>query len=218
MILEVGLRKVDEKNLSKHIEIAALLKASFIRAVAHDCDNLSQAEQKTVVASVTKLLKQWAPRLNDYGLSFGLENHFDIATKDLVHIVTEVASSKIGLVFDTTNSLGFLETPENTLKIMRDFILSVHLKDYIIQKGEAGYEIVGTVLGEGVLNISTLFSLLGGKLSRIPIILESAARRNFQDIQKKVLQWEENIIQRNTAALYNLLKKYLGQNTEEKNT
>jgi sugar phosphate isomerase/epimerase len=216
MVLEIGLRKVDEKNLSRHIELALLLEASFIRAVSHDRDNLSQEEQKTVIVSVTKLLKQWAPRFNDYGVTFGLENHFDITTKDLVKIVTEVASANVGLVFDTTNSLGFLEPPEDTLKIMREFILSVHLKDYIIQKGEAGYEILGTILGEGFLNIPTIFSLLGDRLFHIPIILESTARRNFQDTQEKVMQWEESIIQKNTIVIDNLLRRYHNKNAEEK--
>ena len=207
MIVEIGLKKLDEENLSRHVEIALLVEAAFIRAVAHDHDNLSQQEQEGVVASVTKILKQWAPRLDDYGLSLGLENHFDISTRDLVRVVTEVGSSGIGLVFDTTNSLGFLETPENTLRCMSDFIISVHLKDYIIQKGEAGYEILGTVLGEGSLNIPTIFSLLGDRVSQVPIILESAVRRNFLDSPEQVLKWEEDIIQRNTRSMDTFIKE-----------
>ena len=204
--LEVGLRKLDEENLSRHIEIARLTGAGFIRAVAHDHDNLSRQEQEGVVSAVTKTLKRWAPRLAGYGLTLGLENHFDITTRDLVRIVTEVDSAGIGLVFDTTNSLGFLETPENTLKTMGDFVLSVHLKDYKIQKGETGYEILGTVLGEGSLDIPAVFSLLGDRLPRIPVIIESAARRNFDDTPEQVLQWEEDIIQRNTLGMENLIK------------
>ena len=207
IMVEVGLKKLDEENLSRHVEIARLVGATFIRAVSHDHDNLSPQEQEQVVAAVTKILKQWAPRLGDYGLSLGLENHFDVATRDLVRIVTELGSAAIGLVFDTTNSLGFLETPEDTLKNMLDFVLSVHLKDYKIQKGEAGYEILGTVLGEGSLNIPAVFSLLGNRASRIPIIIESAARRNFQDSPEQVLQWEEDIIQRNTCSMDTLLRE-----------
>lgn len=207
MIVEIGLKKLDEENLLRHIEIALLIGATFIRAVSHDHDNLSQQEQERVIAAVTKILKQWAPRLDDHGLSLGLENHFDIATRDLVRIVKDVGSPRIGLVFDSTNSLGFLEMPENTLKCMIDFIVSVHLKDYVIQKGEAGYEILGTVLGEGSLNISAVFSLLGDKAPHIPIILESAARRNFQDTPEQVLEWEEDSIQKNTRSMDSLLRE-----------
>jgi len=201
MTVEVGLRKLDEENLSRHIEIALQVGAVFIRAVLHDHDNLSRQEQENVVTAAIKLLKQWAPRLADYGFTLGLENHFDVTTRDLVRIAAELASSSVGLVFDTTNSLGFLETPECTLKNMVDFVSSVHLKDYKIQKGETGYEIIGTALGEGALDIPAVFSLLGDKASRISIILESAARRNFQDTPEHVLEWEEDIIRKNTRKI-----------------
>ena len=214
MIIEVGLRKLDEENLIRHIEIALMLGSPFIRAVSHDRDSLSRQEQESVVTAVTKLLKDWAPRLDNHGIRLGLENHFDLATKDLVRIVTEVASPGIGLVFDSTNSLGFLEKPENTLKTMSNFVLSVHLKDYTIQKGEAGYEILGTVLGEGALDISAVFSLLKDRLPHTSIIIESTARRNLLDTPEQVLQWEEEMIQRNTHGIDNLIKKYLCQNKE----
>ena len=206
MTLEIGLRKLDEENLSRHVEIANLAGAVFIRAVSHDHDNLSRREQEEVVTAVTAILKQWAPRLKDNGLSLGLENHFDLATRDLVRIAAETGSASIGLVFDTTNSLGFLEKPEKTLKTMLDYVLSVHLKDYFIQKGETGYEILGTVLGEGALDTKAVFSMLSGRLPDLPIIIESAARRNFGDTPEQVLQWEEDIIRRNTRSMEKLLK------------
>ena len=216
MTVEIGLKKLDEENLSRHVDIALLVGATFIRAVSHDHDNLSQQEMESVVADVTKLLKKWAPRIEDSGLSLGLENHFDLVTKDLVRIVSEVASAGIGLVYDTTNSLGFLESPENTLKTMLEFVLSVHLKDYTIQKGEAGYEILGTVLGEGSLSMPAIFSLLDGRLPDIPIILESTARRNFQDTPEQVLKWEEDIIQRNTRSMETLLRENPCFNKQER--
>ncbi|MCL2319802.1 MAG: sugar phosphate isomerase/epimerase [Treponema sp.] len=207
MIVEVGLKKLDEDNIARHFDIALLLGSPFIRAVSHDHDNLSKREQEEVAAAVTKLLKEWAPRLKDNGLCLGLENHFDLATRHLVRIVKDVAAAEVGLVFDSTNSLGFLELPENTLREMLDFVLSVHLKDYAITKGEAGYEILGTVLGEGSLNIKAIFSLLGARLLQVPVILESAARRNFEDSPEQVLRWEEDVIKKNTCNMGNLLKE-----------
>lgn len=203
--LEIGFKKVDEDSLVRYMEIARRMGVRFIRAVIHDKDSLTREVRGTIMQQTSKLLKNWAGRLEDAGVRLGLENHFDLFTDELVTIVGEVGSPAIGLVFDTTNSLGFLEPPEITLNKMSGRIFSMHLKDYTIRKAEAGYEIVGTVLGEGLLNAEKILSDLVGSDPEASVILEMAVRRNPDRQVKAVVEWEKEEIRKSTVVLASIV-------------
>ena len=214
--LEIGFKRIDEGNIARHMEIARITGASFIRAVTHDRENLSDSERRETVGRAVALLKSWSARFRDLDVLFALENHFDLGTDDLVEIVGEVASPSVGLVFDTTNGLGFLEPPAVTMEKMADHIFSVHLKDYIVRKAEAGYEIVGTALGEGLLRARKIVEFLAGRRPMTTFILEMAIRRNPGWDADTVVQWERDAIRKSTEMMKTILGEPVPAGTHRK--
>ncbi len=202
LFIELGMRDLTMENILFHLDMAELLSASFLRIVLGKNRPVPEEEPQKLIDSSIQILKAVLPRCRQQGVTIGLENHFDLRTPDLVRVVQAVNDPQVGMILDTTNCLGFVERPEETLQALTPYLLSVHLKDYMIKKVEAGYLITGTALGEGSLDtagmIKQLFNLPHGLVS---IVIELTVRRGEQQTPEEVLTSEQAAIERSLAYL-----------------
>jgi L-ribulose-5-phosphate 3-epimerase UlaE len=73
-------------------------------------------------------------------------------------------------------------------------VVSVHLKDYVLQKVEAGYLMRGAVLGEGRLGMDRYLRLIHELAPEATLILEMTIRRNEKARQAQIIAWEKESI------------------------
>jgi len=195
LFLEVGMNTVTVDSLTKHIEIADRLSASFLRVVlggprCYKAEDAYRARDEFIA-----IFQQVLPLAKKYHIAMGIENHFDLPTYALREIVDAVDDESLGLIVDTTNGIHFLERPEETLEICRGRIVSIHLKDYLPQKVEAGHFISGTVLGNGDLDVLPFLCACDN------IIMEMTTRRPNGYTIGQVIQWEKNTVEASAKAL-----------------
>lgn len=204
--IEVGMRDLTQENLDKHLEIADLLSSRFLRVVlgenrAYKDDNPHALTQRTI-----SVLEGALNDLRRSGTVVGIENHFDVATEYLVKIAETIADEHIGLIFDTTNCLGFIIRPEEALKMIGPYLVSVHVKDYVVHKVEAGYLIRGAILGEGWLPLEDILRSVLSYNPAVSLILEMTIRREPEQGIEEVIAWEKQAIQHSVKVLRDRLQ------------
>ena len=169
-----------EQNLGRHLDIAQMFGSDLVRVVVGE----------TVVEECLKILRSVLQRLRSQNITVGLENHFDLTTDQLIGIVRELDDERVGLIFDTTNGLGFVERPEEAILKAQPYLVSMHVKDYTIRKVEAGYLVTGAVLGKGMLDIAAVLCCAAGAPNLRSIILEMTVKRDEAAAAEAVIAWE----------------------------
>ena len=207
MFLELGMRDMTYENLVHHLDLAERLETNFIRVVAGKPNPFPEkgTHKDRLIEDLFRVFEKVLPQLKKRNIRIGLENHYDLSTDDIVHVVHTVNDEMVGVVFDTTNALGFIEKPEETLEAVLPFLFSIHVKDYIVEKVEAGYLIKGTALGEGLLNYKSILEKVVKNAPGASIILEMTIRRDNEMDMNEVVKWENSQV----AKSINELQKYI---------
>ena len=192
--VEVGMRVASRDNLAGHIKIAQALGAKLVRLVLGDTTHdtlLRDRERRHLMAQALPAIKAVTPLLEDGDISLGIENHFDLHAVELLELVQQINSPRVGLIFDSTNCLCFAEKPHDVLRLMKGHLLSVHIKDYDCTKVDGGYMFSGVDLGEGVLDIPGLIKTAHGYNPRASFIVEYNMQPATSLPENELLAWEE---------------------------
>ncbi|MBP7401771.1 MAG: sugar phosphate isomerase/epimerase [Clostridia bacterium] len=198
MFVEIGMHTLTRENLERHLALARELSADFLRVVlGPDFDGRPDA--------AAGILRDALPACRDAGVRIGIENHFDLPTRGLAEVVDRVGSDRVGMVFDTTNGIGFLERPDETLRTIGHRLLSMHVKDARMRKVEAGYLMTGTVLGEGTLDVPGLLRTAAELRPGLSVILEMTIRREPGQTVGDTIVWERDAVERSARELKRLL-------------
>ncbi len=204
IVVEVGMRGISDVSLARHLDIAELMSSDLLRIVLAESDDYLK-DPKGFKEKTARMIDMVLPRCRQSNIRIGIENHFDLPTKDLVDLVDMIKDPNVGLIYDTTNGIGFIEKPLETLELMKHKLFSIHLKDYTIKKVEAGYFMTGAVLGEGLLNAVHVLDTIRTLGSDISIIMEMTVKRQAHHSVDEVLVWERESIKRSADYLFNLI-------------
>jgi sugar phosphate isomerase/epimerase len=208
LFIEVGMRDATVANLKHHLEIAELLSARLLRVVlGQNRPFPEEAPEKLVMESIENL-RAVLPIAKRIGVSIGIENHFDLPSADLVRIVRALNDPGVGMILDTTNGLGFMERPEETLEALKPYLLSLHLKDYVISKVEAGYFVTGATLGAGRLNTAAVLGQAIAANPNLSLIIELTIRRQEKQALQETLRSEEQAIKDSLEYLQSLMPQF----------
>jgi sugar phosphate isomerase/epimerase len=168
LFVEIGLNGLTDRKLGRHLDVAEMFGSDLIRVVVGE----------TGVEESLRILRSALPRVRSQRTRLGLENHFDLTMDQLVGIVRQLGDEQVGIIFDTTNGLGFLEKPEEDMVKAQPYLVSMHIKDYTIRKVEAGYFVTGAVLGKGTLDVPAVLRCAAGAPNLGSIILEMTVKRD----------------------------------------
>jgi sugar phosphate isomerase/epimerase len=199
--VEVGMRGVSTENIQRHIYIAGILKAKLIRMVLGGTSEILPSDLKELKSEALKSIYSVVPLLEEADISLGIENHFDLATIELIDIVSQINSKRVGLIFDSTNCLGLIEKPLDVLCMMKEHLLSVHLKDYEARKTDGGYFFSGVDLGEGSLDIEAVIQKAHSFNPHASFIVEYNMKPPGTMTENELLCWERDCAQRNVSAI-----------------
>lgn len=203
LFIEVGMRGLTAENIARHMEIGDILSSRFLRVVLGNNRNEPETHSEILRTQAIKIIKNVLNAYPDRDFTIGIENHFDLPTATLVEIVKEIDDDRVGLILDTTNCLGFIQSPYEALDSVLPYLKSIHLKDYIVRKIEAGYMISGVPLGEGWLNVRKILTTALKANPNLYIIVELTIRREEQQTMEEVIAWEKDAIIKSSNYLKN---------------
>ncbi|MDR1534455.1 MAG: sugar phosphate isomerase/epimerase [Planctomycetota bacterium] len=171
--VEIGMNGLSLENVLRHLRICEVFDAGFLRVVLGQGQSAGDGRLNHFI----RILSDLAPVLETAGVKIGVENHFDLTTREIAAILDKVNHPMIGAVFDSTNAIGFIEKPADTLALLSPRLLSVHLKDYRIYKAEASYVMTGSVIGEGRQDVRALVRIIMASHPDMNFILEMTVKR-----------------------------------------
>jgi len=197
LFVEIGLNGLTDQTLDRHLDVAEMFGSELMRVVVGEA----------AVEKPLKILRAALPRLRSQGITLGLENHFDLTMDQLLGIVGRLGDEHVGIIFDTTNGLGFLEKPQEEIVKAQPYLVSMHIKDYTIRKVEAGYLVTGAVLGKGMLDVPAVLRCAGGAPNLRSVILEMTVKRDETAPVDAVLHREQTAVLESRDYLFQELSK-----------
>lgn len=154
--IELGTRGIGNQLL-RVADLAVRLGAPFVRVVID-----LGSDEPTVLEAVARL-SRYEEAFRTRGLRLAIENHDRFTSREFLDIL-DALGDWTAICLDTVNSLGALEPPEQVLAALGPRAINVHLKDFTIvrHRHALGFEVVGTPLGQGRLDLTRVLGALEG--------------------------------------------------------
>lgn len=166
--LEVGTKGVHPAHLSEFLEIAQQLGSTVLRSMVvtdRQRPNLSQAET---------MLRSVLPAFESAGVTIALETYEQVATADLVDVVSLINSPALGICLDPGNVVARLEYPLDVVNMTAPWVRNLHVKDFAFTRSPdmVGFRFAGCPLGEGMLDYAALIEAVQPEARGINSIIE----------------------------------------------
>jgi sugar phosphate isomerase/epimerase len=166
--VEIGTRGTDPEHLLNYLKIAQRMGARLIRTMGgwHG----APAPLQEVDTNLRKVL----PAFRDASVRIALENYEAYRTSDLGALVGQIDHPSLGICLDLTNSFGALESADEILRNLVPFTISVHLKEFAVERLEflMGFAFRGKPTGQGMLPLQKMFEALVAASRQPNVIVE----------------------------------------------
>ena len=166
--LELGIRGLKDSRIRRYLELCRYFSSRLLRVV------IDESGYEPTEEEIIRMLKRWAPEFLAEGVTIGIENHERLKARQLAYIICQVDSPSVGICLDTANSLGALEGLDTVAGALIPYTVNLHAKDVSIRRlpSQLGFEITGTVSGEGMLNMVDLIRRVSENGRDVNCILE----------------------------------------------
>jgi sugar phosphate isomerase/epimerase len=166
--LEIGVRGIEPDMLRRNLELAIRFGSPILRVV------IDSPQSHPECAQVPDLLSPALKPFEEAGVCLAIENHDRFTSREFRAIVTRLDSPSIGICLDTVNSFGALEGPEAVVTSLAPWVVSLHVKDFIIHREShnLGFVIQGCPAGRGRLDIPWILEQLHNSNRHPNAILE----------------------------------------------
>lgn len=147
--LELGTRTIGPDHLRRYLDIAEALGAPVLRSMIQRPEIAGGRDQ--AVAALREVL----PRLEAQGTTLALETYEQVPTAELIAVVEEVASPRVGICLDPANCVSALEHPRDVVERTAAHVVDLHVKDFRFDRAEGwvGFTLSGARMGEGLLDL-----------------------------------------------------------------
>jgi sugar phosphate isomerase/epimerase len=139
--LELGTRGIGD-HLWNALEFCKTYKSPFLRLV------IDQSGDEPTVKEAIERLKPFA----DVGVRLGIENHDRFVAEQWLELIDPIGA---GIVLDTANSLGSLEGPNETLRLLGSHTICLHWKPVRAKRkpNNLGLDILGCASEDSPLEL-----------------------------------------------------------------
>ena len=142
-----------ERVLGLAAEVGArAVRTTISRCLAGDRGRYGHQGWKDHLSALVKPLRRAADVADDVDIPFGIENHQDICSYELLWLLEQVGSRRCGVVMDCGNALAVGEHPAAFAERILPHLVHVQLKDYVVHPTPSGWRFVRCALGEGVVD------------------------------------------------------------------
>lgn len=159
--LEVGANGFAPAFLLRYLEVAQALGSPLLRVV------IDTAEHRPPVEEVRTTLRAVLPAFETAEVDLLVENHDRFRATELANLIDGAGSPRLGVVYDTANSIGCYEDAERVLDVLAPWVRNVHIKDVAINRApnRMGFTITGAPAGDGAVRLAALVE----RLRRLPV-------------------------------------------------
>jgi sugar phosphate isomerase/epimerase len=167
LTIEIGTRGVEPTHLLRYLSLAVGLDAVLVRTLTHTFESRPSIEQAEA------WIREVLPEFESHGVTLGMENYEEHSCRSLAEMVCRLESKNVGICLDTVNSLGALETPEDVVEALAALTVSLHVKDFVIERAPnmMGFVVRGAAAGTGRLSIPWLLERMPPS-NNVSVILE----------------------------------------------
>ncbi|MFO7616217.1 MAG: sugar phosphate isomerase/epimerase family protein [Bacteroidales bacterium] len=147
-------------------EEATNLGARIVRSCSGGLMRWNPANPATrqLLEEMTAALSAQEQMLRDHGVILAIETHFEFTTFELLRVFQELGARPgewIGICLDTMNLMTMLEDPVLATERILPWVVSTHIKDGGILITERGFQTFTAPIGQGIIDFTKIFSLLG---------------------------------------------------------
>jgi 3-oxoisoapionate decarboxylase len=121
-------------------------------------------------------LLRMRPEFDRHPLAIGIENHKEWLAADLVALLREIDSPRVGACLDFGNNLSLLEDPDETVELLAPYAVTTHLKDMAVARTPDGFDMAEVPLGEGLLPLERYVALVRQARPDVRFTLEMITR------------------------------------------
>ncbi len=146
-------------------------------------------------------------------VQLAVENHKDWEAKDLIEFMDGIGSEYLGVTIDTGNSISLLEHPDETVGRLAKYGATTHIKDMVVQEYEDGFLLSEVPVGQGFLNMKSIFNTLEKRNPDIQFCLEMITRNPLK-VPCKTRGYWETFKSQDTSKLAHALK-WIRANSQE---
>jgi sugar phosphate isomerase/epimerase len=165
LTIEIGTRGIEPAHLLRYMSLAVQLDAVLLRTITDSFESHPSLEL------AERWLRGVLPKLEDLGITLGLENYETHSCIDLAALIRRLESHNVGVCLDTVNSLGALEPLACVVNTLAPLTVNLHIKDFVIDRVPQmmGFVVSGAPAGAGRLDIPWLLGQMppGNNVSAI---------------------------------------------------
>jgi 3-oxoisoapionate decarboxylase len=131
---------------------------------------------KAAVEGFHRQIRAAVPIVEKYKMPLGIENHKDWFVDQQVALMKQYSSEYLGVCLDTGNNLAVLDDPMETVEKLAPYAFNTHLKDMAVEEYEKGFLLSEVPLGEGMLDMKRIVSVIRRAKPNIYFSLEMITR------------------------------------------
>ena len=206
----IDLENFEISHVNKILSLSKKYPNKIIRVKMSNFFGGNRYKQKNFLKCkknfITKLRKV-TPILEKNNCQIAIENHQDLSSLEIIEIIKNLKSKKIGINWDIGNSLATCETPDQFFKNTKKYILNVHCKNYKIILSDKGFFLKRCVIDEGSINIMKYLKFFRKKNINLSLELAAHVNRHCDFKDKKFLKSHKI-----DKKKFHIFKKYIEKN------
>lgn len=143
--------------LRRNIERAAGMGSPLVRTLlASDRASLPPGPIEKHVETAVKMLRMVRTQAMDSGVKVAVEVHKDLQAREHRLVVEGAGPEFVGTYLDTGNPVFVMEDPMQTLEVLGQYALTLHLRDSVVYEHPNGIAVQWVPLGEGTIDFRAI--------------------------------------------------------------
>lgn len=99
------------------------------------------------------------PVLRKHNVKLAVENHKDWRAPELVDMLKQLNSERIGVTLDFGNSISLLEDPMEVVETLSPYVFTTHVKDMAVGEYVDGFLLSEVPMGKGICDLPKMIEL-----------------------------------------------------------
>lgn len=165
---ELGTKGIRPEHLLAYLEIAKELGTAMLRSM------VVTPQHSPTVTQAEELLRSVLPSFESSEVVVALETYEQVATADLVKLVSSLNSPALGICLDPGNTVARLEHPRDVVTATAPWVRNLHVKDFAFTRSPdmVGFRFAGCPMGEGLLQYAELMETVQPERRGVNRIIE----------------------------------------------
>ncbi|TXR55774.1 sugar phosphate isomerase/epimerase family protein [Quadrisphaera setariae] len=166
--VQLGTKGLEPVHLARYLRLAEAFDARLVRSMVTSPTSSPSPEQTGA------WLDEVLPEYQAAGVVLALETYEQVATADLVALVTARGGDHLGICLDPANVVARLEHPRDCVTTAAPHVVNVHVKDFAFarQPGWVGFTYSGAPMGTGMHDYEHLLATVRPRERGIDEVVE----------------------------------------------